>query len=1282
MSDDVTITVRVNDQTATGFRDVNGRLRDMNGRFASSAGDMRRSSSAISAALVDVKASLLSLAPAAVPVAASFAPIAAQAGAAGLAVAAFGVALKPQITSMTAAADAQKKYTEAVKQYGAGSKQAFQAGQEAARVLGTMPEATQRAAVSLGQLRKQAADWSDSMAKFTMAPVEKSFAVLGQVIPKLTPMVQGTSTQLERLMTVAGGGVSTGAFDTLSKKVGDFANQTLKGATDRAISFMRALSEGNASGPIASFFEYARQQGPAVKELLTSVSQAVSNLLEGAAQAGPGLLSLVNAMAQLVASVPASLISNLLQVYAAVKLIKLASAGVGAAAGGFATLSGRLTTMRAAAVAAGGGLAGMNAALNTLSTGGKAALALGVVGALAVAMHKLSDNKAPVAVDELSTSLNTLASTGKVTGALKTNFDEMSSSIAMVSKSASDNKIASMVSDFGTWVGIATGPSISDAKKNLDAWDKSMASLVRGGKPKEAAAQFEILKKAWLAGGGDLKRLKTFTNDYNDALADAAFEQKMAAESQGLFGGQAQKTQAALDAQKASADGLRQSIQALNDVNRAGLGGMIGFEAAIDAAAKAAKDNAGALSMNHGVLDLNSEKARTAASALSDLAAKTEEAAASARESGSSWETVNGIYSRGRDALIKQADAMGLTKAQATQLADQILKIPSGKKVTLEMRTEDAVSGLNSVISAMKKTPGSKSVTVKALTKDAVGLLQDIGLKVTRLKDGSFRITANGKIAKDVIDAVKSARDGLKNKSITLSATDGISGKARAAYAAVQALHNRRIILTTEHRTINTGKGGRGPNAATGGLLSALPSQRLAGGGEVQYGPNGLITGPGSGTSDSIVAFFDSGAAARVSNTEFVVNAASTRKYLPLLEAINSNQLKLPGFARGGVTKAESQARKDARGDLTISHFGQMAGYQRSEFGSALGKPDSVSSLVNALNQWRSTILKATHGGQERSLLRALDSTGKKLLGWEKQLGKVSASLEKAKDKLDSLKSAAASLSDSVKSGVLNASNITRGGSGDTPITVASVMGGLTASRDKATAFSKALADLKKKGLSSALLQQIAEAGPDGGGLETAGALLQASTSEIGSLNSLQSQITSSATSAGKTTADAVYGSAIKAQEMQVKKLANSQEKLARSMDKLARAMEKQIESAFKKKASGGIIGAASGGLRSGWTMVGEHEPELVRLPFGSRVYSGPDTRRMQQQAWASMLNTPRNGGARYAPTPAGAADGQPLVIQVRIGERDFGELWVDAGRKAVKARGSIQAALQPPRGR
>ena len=64
------------------------------------------------------------------------------------------------------------------------------------------------------------------------------------------------------------------------------------------------------------------------------------------------------------------------------------------------------------------------------------------------------------------------------------------------------------------------------------------------------------------------------------------------------------------------------------------------------------------------------------------------------------------------------------------------------------------------------------------------------------------------------------------------------------------------------------------------------PSTTFPGGGGRADG--GLVFGPGTGRSDSILA--------RLSNGEFVVNSASTRRNLPLLTAINS----APGFQDGG----------------------------------------------------------------------------------------------------------------------------------------------------------------------------------------------------------------------------------------------------------------------------------------------------------------------------------------------------------------------------------------------
>lgn len=64
----------------------------------------------------------------------------------------------------------------------------------------------------------------------------------------------------------------------------------------------------------------------------------------------------------------------------------------------------------------------------------------------------------------------------------------------------------------------------------------------------------------------------------------------------------------------------------------------------------------------------------------------------------------------------------------------------------------------------------------------------------------------------------------------------------------------------------------------------------------------GLISGPGTGTSDSIPAW--------LSNGEYVINAKSTSKYLPLLQAINRNDIPITDYNRyasGGAVRSYNQ---------------------------------------------------------------------------------------------------------------------------------------------------------------------------------------------------------------------------------------------------------------------------------------------------------------------------------------------------------------------------------------
>lgn len=61
----------------------------------------------------------------------------------------------------------------------------------------------------------------------------------------------------------------------------------------------------------------------------------------------------------------------------------------------------------------------------------------------------------------------------------------------------------------------------------------------------------------------------------------------------------------------------------------------------------------------------------------------------------------------------------------------------------------------------------------------------------------------------------------------------------------------------------------------------------------------GLLTGPGTGTSDSILATNGQGQFARFSDGEFIVNAEATRRHRALLEDINAG--RIGRFASGGL---------------------------------------------------------------------------------------------------------------------------------------------------------------------------------------------------------------------------------------------------------------------------------------------------------------------------------------------------------------------------------------------
>ncbi|MDX3343501.1 hypothetical protein PV409_36690 [Streptomyces sp. ME02-6979.5a] len=796
--------------------DLDGSLTRVTGRLGGlrgSLGTVNNSTSSSSGSMQNLIAAAVALGTALIPIAAATVPIAAGLAASGVAIGAFGVAVAGQIVALTEAAEAETKYQDAIEEHGKASKEAVKAEGEYLRVLADMPPASREAAAALAVLKDEYNDWSDALSGDTMPVVTKSMGIFTAMLPKLTPLVRGTSKELDRFLNVAAGGMTTPGFDRFMKAFTDFATGALARGTTHLVSFTRALDTGEVGADLREFLAYARENGPLVGDTLMNLARAVTTLLVAMSDVGVSVLTAVNAFAQLVNAIPTSFLSTLIQLYAGFKLVTLGAAAFGAVTGSAAVarLGAYFAIMRAAGVST-----TLRATAASMTAMTKASIGLGVLAVAAIGVAKLAENArgAPPDVDRLTTSLKRLAETGKFTGELKNTFgdvDGLVKKIGEIGDAAKENE--DYVKSFGNsgikplddlrsgandlWQDFTKGEkSLTALEDDFKGLDQAMAGMVQSGYGKQAAADFSTIEAAAKKAGHSTKEIAALFPDYQAAVAAAAAEQELAVAGMGLFGQQALDVKTKLDAQKASADGLRGAIQALNDVNRAALGGMIGFEAAIDAADKAAKKNAGSLKMVNGELDLNSPKAQDSAAKLQDLATKADEAAASAREQGRSWEYVNGIYERGEQAIVKAGQTMGLTKTQAEALAKTLLDFPDSKEFKVEMRTEDATADLEAFNAKVKKSPGSKSVTLKTLSKAGEDALERFGYKVKRLPNGSVKVTA----------ATGGAISGIGNVAARLADLDG-----------------RTATVTTRHVVINTGEAkrpGKAGSYADGGIVA------------------------------------------------------------------------------------------------------------------------------------------------------------------------------------------------------------------------------------------------------------------------------------------------------------------------------------------------------------------------------------------------------------------------------------------------------------------------------
>lgn len=144
--------------------------------------------------------------------------------------------------------------------------------------------------------------------------------------------------------------------------------------------------------------------------------------------------------------------------------------------------------------------------------------------------------------------------------------------------------------------------------------------------------------------------------------------------------------------------------------------------------------------------------------------------------------------------------------------------------------------------------------------------------------------------------------------------------------------------------------------------------------------------------------------------------------------------------------------------------------------------------------------------------------------------------LDAARDKLRALKDAAKGYAEAAKSAAIGFANITTSGVGAVTQNANTILAGLGQRLKVISEFRAGLAQLREMGLNQTSLDQILQAGVEGG-IDTVRALLDGTQGTLDAINNIQGQINDAASGLGTEAADSMYGAGISAAQGLVDRL-------------------------------------------------------------------------------------------------------------------------------------------------
>lgn len=596
-----------------------------------------------------------------------------------------------------------------------------------------------------------------------------------------------------------------------------------------------------------------------------------------------------------------------------------------------AAMADGLTRTQIAARGLRGGLSGIVTLL-----GGPWGVALTVAG-FALAAFANAQQKAKEAQDELKTSIESSSNIAETIAGhfqnLKIGGEDASKAMKEMGVNLTDVTSSAM----------GNGTAMQKVKDALEeyvqaAGDDTSEMSRRRAVADDLTSEINKESKAYKEASDKVKEKTKAANDAVGADGKSASSAKQAASANKDLGSSAKDAAEEID-------GLVKSLFGLESNNLTADEAVDQLNQKIGQLSDTCKDNGVVFDQYGNLLDKFSEKGTKTKQALEDIASSAQNAAEKILKQGENTNFSNGELNRARvvlqdarEAVIRQAEASGMSAQAANDLADR-----------WGLSSSHIQSSITSIEKAARDNKAKLDVDdskAKKKTKDAktsLGKFHEIDAKATLDADAK-KATASAKKAQKMMQAFNKT-----HVKATLDATDKASKKAKTASANVNKLNNKKATAKLDAKDNASPKVDKANSKKLTNKRNTLNSTDIASQIVKRANAQKLANKKNTlGSTDKAGPKVDAVNAKKLKDKKST--ASVNDQATPVLRSINNFRIADKSFTVTEHTKKDGGYTGGMFTDGTFQHFaggGMFSGYVDPSWAPGNGLSDSVY-LLNA----------------------------------------------------------------------------------------------------------------------------------------------------------------------------------------------------------------------------------------------------------------------------------------------------------------------------------------------